>query len=249
MSFFSAIVAVILISSSFVFRLAPAVCGSVGASFTPITPLRRALIPLVSSLVATSSSSSSLLGIECLGDRIRFGCHRSIRLAFVECIHTFLNCNFRTRLKNLDRDCIGGRKSCINVIFEDNIGNYLFRASELSGDVKLCGKLGIERLTGSGMKSAEFPKERHSSDRGVGSVCVGLQFFPHLNGIVHSFNVYLDSIGTGSVDDCQGLPFPLLVVLVCLPCQNKVSGEVVGSFWIFRFFFPLHLDVPRHYSL
>ena len=119
MSFFSAIVAVILISSSFVVLLAPAVGGSVGAGFTPITPpLRKALIPLVSSLVATSSTSSPLLGVECLGDGIRFGCHRSVRLTLVEGVNNFLNRNFRTRLKNLDRNSIGGRKSHIYVILQ-----------------------------------------------------------------------------------------------------------------------------------
>jgi len=114
------------------------------------------------------------------------------------------------RLKNLDHNCIGGRKSCINVILEGHVGDCFFGASKLSGDVKQSGKVGIEQLTGSGTKSAEFPKERHSSHGEVGSVCTGLQFFPHLNGIVHSFNVYLDSIGKGSVDDCQACDFHCL---------------------------------------
>jgi len=205
MSFFFAIVAVILILSSFVVLLAPAVGGSVGASFTPIIPLWRVLIPLVSSLVATLYSSSFLLGIERLRDHIRFGCHQSIHLEFIECIHIFLNCNSCMILKNLDCNCIDRRKSCINVILEDHVGDCFFGASELSGNVKQFGNVGIEGLTASGTKSAEFPKVRHSSDGGVGSVCAGLQFFLHLNRIVHSFNVYLDSIGTGSVNICQGL--------------------------------------------
>ena len=95
-----------------------------------------------------------MLAVECLGDCIRFGCHRSIRLAFVEFIHNFLNRNFHTRLKNLDRNCIGGRKSRINVILEDNVGNGFFGASELSGDVKQFDKVGIEWLTTSGAKTA-----------------------------------------------------------------------------------------------
>jgi len=178
MTFFSAIVAVILISSSFVVLLTPAVGGSVGAGFTPITPpLLRALISLVSSLVAASSSSSSLLCVESIRDCVRFCCHRTIRLAFVECINDFLNSNFRTGLKNLNCDCIGGRESRIDVILEDHVGDGFFGASELSGDIKQFGEVGIEWLSGSGTKSAEFPKERHSSDRGVGSVCAGLQFF------------------------------------------------------------------------
>jgi len=209
-------------------------CGSVGAGFTPIIPpLWRAVIPLVSSLVATSSSSSSLLGVECLGDRIRFGCHRSIHLAFVECIHNFLNRNFRTRLKNLNCNCIGGRKSRINVILEDNVGYCFFGASELSGDAKQFGKVGIERLTGSGAKSAEFPKERHSSDGGVGSVCACFEFFPYLNWIVRTFDVYFDSIGTGTIDVGQGLQFPLLVVLIP---------------WTVEIEFPCHLDPDNHNS-
>jgi len=112
------------------------------------------------------------------------------------------------RLKVLDCNCIDARKSCINVILQDHIGNCLFRVSELSGDVKQFSKVGIKQLTGSETKGAEFPKERHASD-GVSSV--GFQFFPHLNRIIHSFNVYLNSIGTGSGDDCQVLRFSLLV--------------------------------------
>jgi len=98
------------------------------------------------------------------------------------------------RLKNLDRNCIGGRKSCINVILEDHFGDCFFGASELSGDIKQFGKVGIERLTGSRTKSAEFPKERHSSDGGVSSVCAGLQFFPHLDGIIHSIMYTLTAL-------------------------------------------------------
>jgi len=105
-------------------------------------------------------------------------------------------------------------------MLKDHVGDRFFGASELSVDVEQLGEVGIERLSGSGTESAEFPEERHSSDRRVGSVCAGLQFFPHLDGILHSFDVYLDSIGTGSVDDGNGLQFPLLIVLVCLLCQN-----------------------------
>ena len=249
MSFFSAIVADILVSSAFVL-LVPAVGGSVGASFTPITPPpRRMLIPLVSSLIATSSSSSSLLGVECLGDHIRFGCYRSIRLAFIECLHHLLNRKSCARLKDLDHDCIGRRKSRVDVILEDHIGDYFFRASELSGDIKHFSDVGIEWLSRSGTKSAEFPKERHSSDGGVGSVCAYLQLFPYLNRIVYAFDEHLDSIGPGTVNDRQSLQFPLLVVLIPLQRQDRVSGEVVGSSWIFRFFFLLHHNVPSHYSL
>jgi len=124
------------------------------------------------------------------------------------------------RLTNLNRDCIGGRKSCVDVILKDHVRDCFFGASKLSGDVEQFGEVGIEWQSGSGTESAEFPEERHSSNRRVGSVCVGFQFFPHLDVILHSFDVYLDSIGTGSVDDGHGLQFPLLVVLVCLPCQN-----------------------------
>jgi len=131
-----------------------------------------------------------------------------------------LNSVSRTGLKNLNRDCIGGRKSHINLILEDHVGDRFFGASKLGGDIKQFGEVGIERLSGSGTESAEFPEERHSSDRRVGSVCAGLQYFPHLNGILHSFDVYLDSIGAGSVDDGHALQFPLLVVLVRLPCQK-----------------------------
>ena len=135
------------------------------------------------------------------------------------------------------------------MILEDHVGDCFFRASELSGDVKQFGEVGIERLSRSATKSAEFPKERHSSDGGVGSVCACLQLFPYLNGIVHAFDVHLDSIGTGTVNDGQGLQFPLLLVLICLPRQDCVSGEVVGSSRIFQFFFPLRHDVPHHDSL
>jgi len=123
-------------------------------------------------------------------------------------------------LKNLNRDCIGGRKSRIDVILEDHIRDCFFGTSELSGNIKQFGEVGIERLSGSGTESTELPEERHSSDQWIGSVCAGLQFFPHLDGILHSLDVYFDSIGTGSVDDGHGLQFPFLVVLVCLPCQT-----------------------------
>jgi len=106
------------------------------------------------------------------------------------------------------------------VILEDHIEDRFFGASELRGDIKQFGEVGIERLSRSGTESAELPEERHSSDRQIGSVCAGLQFFPHLDGILHSLDVYFDSIGTGSVDDGHRLQFPLLVVLICLPCQN-----------------------------
>jgi len=66
---------------------------------------------------------------------------------------------------------------------------------------------------------------------------------------VGDFDVYFDGIGTRTVDDGQGMQFPLLVVLIRLPRQDCVSGEVVASSRIFRFFFPLHHDVPSHYSL
>jgi len=99
------------------------------------------------------------------------------------------------------------------------------------------------------MKAAEFLKERHSSDRGVGSVCAGLQLFQDLSMIIHSVDVYLNSIAAGSIDNGQGLQFPLLVVLVHLPYQNNVSGEVVWFSQILRFFFSLHHDIPSHYSL
>ena len=114
---------------------------------------------MVSSLVATSSTSSSLLGVECLADRIRFGVYRFIRLTLVEGGNNFLNCNFCTRLKNLDSNSIGGRKSRINVILQDHIRDCFFGASKLSGDVKQSGEVGIEQLSGSGKKSAAFPKE------------------------------------------------------------------------------------------
>ena len=106
------------------------------------------------------------------------------------------------------------------MILEDHIGDRFFEASELSGDIKEFCEVGIERLSGRGTESTELPEERHSSNRQIGSVRAGLQCFPHLDGILHSLDVYFDSIGTGSVDDGHGLQFPLLVVLVCLPCQN-----------------------------
>ena len=216
-----------------------------GVHFTPITPsLRRALIPPVSSLVASSSSSSSLLGVECLGDRIRFGCHRLVRLTLVECVNYFLNCYFYARLKNLYRDCIGGRKSHIDMVLENHVRNCFFGASKFGDDIKQFGKVGIERLSRSGTERTEFPKECHSPDRGIGSVCACFEFFPCLNGIVRTFDVYLDSIGTGAIDDGQGLQFLLLVVLICLRCQDNISGEVVGSSQIFRLFLPLHHNIP-----
>ena len=132
----------------------------------------------------------------------------------------FLNSDSRTGLKNLNRDYICGRKSRIDVILEDHIGDRFFGASELSDDIKQFGEVGIERLSGSGTESIELPEERHSSDRRIGSVCAGLQFFPHLDGILYSLDVYFDSIGTGSIDDGYGLQFLLLVVLVYLLCQN-----------------------------
>jgi len=157
MAFFSAIIAVNLISRSFV--LIPAVGGSMGSCFAQITPLfLRTLISLVTSLVA-STSSSSLLSIESFGNCVRFGCHRSICLAFVECIHNLLNCNSWVRLKNHDCDYIGRRKSRIDVILEDYVGDCFFGAGELSGDVKQFDEVGIERPPRSGPKSAEFPKE------------------------------------------------------------------------------------------
>jgi len=62
-------------------------------------------------------------------------------------------------LKNLDRNSLGGRKSRIKEILEDNIGDCFFGASELSGDVTHFGKVGIERLTGSAamLKIARSP--------------------------------------------------------------------------------------------
>jgi len=50
------------------------------------------------------------------------------------------------------------------MILEDHVGDCFFGASELSGDVKQFGEVGIERRSGSGTESAEFPKEQHSSD-------------------------------------------------------------------------------------
>jgi len=127
-----------------------------------------------------------------------------------------LNCNSCTRLKDLDPDCIGRRKSRIDVILEEHVRDCFFGTSELSGDVNQFGKVGIEWLSRSRTKSAEFPKEQHSSDGAVGRVCACLEFFPPLNGIVYTFDLHLDSIGTGTVDDGQGLQFPLLVVLILL---------------------------------
>jgi len=139
-SFFSTIVAVILISSSFVVLLVLAVGGSVHAGFTPITaPLQKALIPWVSSLVATSSTSSFLLDVKSLRDCIRSGCHRSVSLTLIEGVNDFFNCNFPTRLKNLDHDSIGGRKSHINVILQDHVGDCFFGTSELSVNIKQFG--------------------------------------------------------------------------------------------------------------
>jgi len=123
-------------------------------------------------------------------------------------------------LKNLNGDCIGGRESRLDGIFEDHVGDRFFGASKLSGDIEEFSEVGNKRLSGSGTESTEFLEEQHSSNRRVGSVCAGLQFFPHLDGILHSLDVYLESIGTGSVDDGHSLQFPLLVVLVCFPCKN-----------------------------
>jgi len=111
--------------------------------FAQVTPLfLRTFISLISSLIA-STSSSSLLGIEGFGNCVGFGCHRSIRLAFVECIHNFLNCNSCARLKDLDCDCIGRRKSRVDVILENYVGDCFLRAGELSGHVKQFGEVVI----------------------------------------------------------------------------------------------------------
>jgi len=147
----------------------------------------------------------------------------------VERVNYFLNCYFRARLKNPNRDGIGGRESRVDMVLENHVGNCFFGASKFGGDIKQFGKVGIEGLSRSGTERAEFPKECHSPDGGVGGVCSRFEFFPRLDGIVYTFDVYLDSIGTGAIDDGQGLQFPLLVVLVRLSCQDNVTGEVVGS--------------------
>jgi len=70
-----------------------------------------------------------------------------------------LNSDSRMGLKNLNRDCIGGRKSRVHVILEDHVADRFFGYSELSGDIKQFGKVGIVRLSRSGTESAEFREE------------------------------------------------------------------------------------------
>jgi len=47
------------------------------------------------------------------------------------------------RLKDLDRDCIRRRKSRVDVILENDVGDCFFGPVEFSGDVKQIGEVGI----------------------------------------------------------------------------------------------------------